>query len=298
MKSGIIPLLLSASVLALFTGCLPQKKSDKLTVAAGLPPVAGIVSAIGGDRVNVISILPQGRTPHDFAPRTATIKEVSGAAVLFSTGMPFENKVADFVKKQNRKVCDVSAGIERIAFHDGGNHDHHHHDGCTHDDHDPHVWLSPKNAEIIAGNVLHELVLLDPANESYYRENYNKLCSKLTELDKETSRKLAPYKGRTFFVYHPAFGYFAHAYGLKQRAIELNGREATPAQLAQITKEAQAENISTIFVQEQFNPGSAQALARQINGVAVPLDPLAQDVCENFKKIAESLETGFNTGKK
>ena len=298
MKSGLYSLLLSALCILLCSGCPEQQKSDKLTVAAGLPPVAGIVSAIGGDKVNVISVLPQGRTPHDFTPRTATIKEVSGASVLFSTGMPFENKIAEFVKKQNHRVCDVSAGIDRIAFHDGSLHDHHHHDGCSSDDHDPHIWLSPANARKIAENVCNELISLDPANESYYRENCKKLCDKLTELDKKNAVKLAPHKGKTFFVYHPAFGYFANAYGLKQRAIELNGREATPAQLAKITQEAKECGISTVFVQEQFNPGSAEALARQIKGNVVALDPLAEDICGNLEKITDALEAGFNTGKK
>ena len=140
--------------------------------------------------------------------------------------------------------------------------------------------------------------MIDPVNAVSYRKNLKDFSIKLKKIDQEISAKLTPYKGRTFFVYHPAFGYFANAYGLKQRAIELNGREASPAQLAQITKEAKAGNISTIFIQEQFNPGSAKALARQIGGVAAPLDPLAADICENFIKIARSLESGFNAEKK
>ena len=85
---------------------------------------------------------------------------------------------------------------------------------------------------------------------------------------------------------------------MKQRAIELNGREATAVQLATITREAKKAGVSVIFVQEQFNPGSAQALARQIGGDVAPLDPLATDLISNFKKIADSLERGFESQKK
>ena len=285
-------------ILMLLAGCPSQEKSSKLTVAAGLPPVAGIASAIGKDRVTVVSMLPEGRTPHDFAPRSSTMSDAAKASILLSTGMPFENKIANFMKQQNRKICDVSKDIRRIAFHDGGNHDHHHHEGCSHDDHDPHVWLSPANATIIADNILAEFVAADPENQAFYRENHRLLKEELAMIDREISAKLAPFKGRKFFVYHPAFGYFADAYGLTQRAIELNGREATPVQLAKITKEAKDNNISTIFIQEQFNPGSAKALARQISGNAVPLDPLAADICANLKKMAQALEAGFKTEKK
>ncbi len=295
MRINFVLIFLS---LLFFTGCPAAKQDSRLTAAAGLPPVATLAKAIGKDKINVIQMLPQGRTPHDFAPRSATMREAAKASVLFSTQMPFENKIASFMLQQKRKISDVSKGIKRIAFNDGGNHEHHHHDGCSHDDHDPHVWLSPANAVIIAQNILNELIFIDPANKDFYQQNFEKLRDQLITLDKEISEKLAPYKGRKFFVYHPAFGYFADAYGLKQRAIELNGREATPVQLAQITREAKAENISTIFVQEQFNPGSAQALARQIGGCAAPLDPLAADICGNFKKIAQSLEAGFNAEKK
>lgn len=295
MKIRFVWIFLSFLILS---GCPAPDKNKKVTVAAGLPPIAKIAAEIGGKNIDIIQMLPQGRTPHDFVPRTSTMSDAAKAKILLSTGMPFENKIADFMRQQKRKVCDVSAGIKRIAFNDGGNHNHKHHDGCSHDDHDPHVWLSPANALIIAENICNEFVLLDPVNAVSYRKNLEIFSKKLKEIDRETAEKLAPYKGRTFFVYHPAFGYFANAYGLKQRAIELNGREASPAQLAQITKEAKAGNISTIFIQEQFNPGSAKALARQIGGVAAPLDPLAADICENFIKIARSLESGFNAEKK
>lgn len=285
-------------LLILISGCSQENNNGKIKIAAGIPPVAGLASAIGGERIEVISILPHGRTPHDFAPNTTTVRQAANSALFLSTGMPFENKVADFLAGQKKQVSNVSRGISRIEFHDGGDHDHHHHDGCTHDDHDPHVWLSPLNAIRIAENICDDLCRIDPAGEMYYRENLDSIKSELLELHKHIASELAPFKGKTFFVYHPAFGYFADAYGLKQRAIELNGREARADQLAQITKEAKNAGVKIIFVQEQFNPGSAQALARQIGGTVEPLDPLAEDLTGNFKKTASALIKGFNAEKK
>lgn len=296
MRSATLFCLAAFAILLGFTGCSRQEDNGKLRVAAGLPPIAGLTAAIGGDRVDVISVLPQGKTPHDFTPGTGTIRQTSGAKVFFTTGMPFENKISDFM--QNRaEVCDVTTGIERIAFHDGGDHDHRHHDGCTKDDHDPHVWLAPANAIAIAENILQTLCKTDPQGAEYYRQNFEILRTKLQKLDQKISVQLAPYAGRTFFVYHPAFGYFAHAYKLNQRAIELNGREATTTQLVQIRREAEAAGVKTVFIQEQFNPGSAEALARNIGGKAVALDPLAQDLSGNLEKIADAIAAGFSEKK-
>ncbi|MBE6389546.1 MAG: ABC transporter substrate-binding protein [Lentisphaerae bacterium] len=283
-------------MLAFAAGCSKQKSDNRLKVACGIPPVSGIVEFIGGDRVNTICVLPQGRTPHDFTPRNDTIRETSGAAIFFTTGMPFENKIAGFLKNR-AAVCDVSRDINRIAFHDGGDHDHRHHDGCTHDDHDPHVWLSPENAIIIAGNIKKDLTEHDPEGKEYYQKNFDLFKEKMILLNRDISQKLSPFAGQTFFVYHPAFGYFAHAYKLKQRAIELNGREASPAQLAAIIREAKLAGVSTVFVQEQFNPRSAEALARQINGRVASLDPLAKDLPGNLRKTADAIYDGFTSKK-
>ncbi|MBE6375259.1 MAG: hypothetical protein E7050_02230 [Lentisphaerae bacterium] len=293
----IIAFLFSAILLVL-CGCGKNNNSSgKTKVVAGLPPIAGLAEIIAGDRAEVITILPQGRTPHDFAPRTDTIRQTSGASAFFTTKMPFENKVASFMSGK-ADICDVSSGIERIAFHDGGDHQHQHHDGCSHDDHDPHIWLSCRNAIIIADNIRAELTKIDPEGEKIYQQNFEVLKKRLQDLDAKITKQLAPFKKRTFFVYHPAFGYFAHDYQLNQRAIELNGREATPVQLANIIKEAKENGASTIFVQEQFNPRSAQSIAKEINGTAAALDPLAHDLIANLEKIAASLADGFNRERK
>ena len=278
-----------------------------MKVAVGLPPAAALAELIAGKRMEIICMLPPGRTPHDFAPRTDTVRKSAGAALFLSTGMPFENKIAEFMKGK-AAVCDISRRIKRIEFSDGDVHHHHHDDGDHDEDHDhhghhhegsdPHIWLSPKNAVIMAENICADLTAADPAGAEYYRKNLETLRERLLDIDRRIAGMLAPYKGRVFFVYHPAFGYFAEAYGLRQRAIELNGREATPVQLAQVIKDAKTENVSTIFVQEQFNPGSAKALAGEIGGSVAPLDPLAKNLPENLEKIATALLDGFRKEKK
>ncbi len=105
--------------------------------------------------------------------------------------------------------------------------------------------------------------------------------------------ELLPYKGKTFYVFHPAFGYFAAAFGLKQRAVEAGGRSPSPRQLAALIEQARKEKVRIIFVQPQFDQKGAEAIARAIDGTVINLDPLAYDVLGNFSRIAESLDRSF-----
>ncbi|MBR2345578.1 MAG: zinc ABC transporter substrate-binding protein [Lentisphaeria bacterium] len=293
----ILTALLCAAFL--LSGCSGREKNTghKLAVVCGVPPVAFIAARIGGDRIDVSSCLPPGRTPHDFSPRAATVKKVSQAALFLSTMQTFEQKIADALPEKVQ-ICDITKGIRRIHFNDGsGEHRHCNDHSCAnHEDGDPHVWLSAKNAEIIAENITAELCKIDPDGEKFYRKNCSELTGELQKLDQDISIQLRPFAGRTFFIYHPAFGYFARDYQLKQRAVELNGRETGAAGIADIIKEAKAAGATTIFVQKQFNPRTAQALAKHIGGSVTFLDPLAYDLTGNLRRCADAI-SGDLSGK-
>ena len=258
--------------------------AEKLPVCAGLPPVAHIVRVVGGSRVTVSTMLPEGRSPHDYAPGTRELRLAMGAKIFFSTNMLYEQRITRALKNRV-PVVNISAGIKRIPLAQDGHesHDHHHcgldHHSCGGDagSGDPHVWLSPLNCAIMARCAAEELAKVMPA---YNHESMLKT--------------LAPYKGRSFFVYHPAFGYIASLYGLRQKAIELGGREATPTRMAAVIREARQQQVKTVFVQKQFNPASAKALANAIKGEVVELDPLAADAEKNFRLICDALIKGFS----
>ena len=106
---------------------------------------------------------------------------------------------------------------------------------------------------------------------------------------KEISEKLSPLKGETMLVFHPAFGYIAERFGLVQRSVEVDGKEPAPRQLASLIKKCKKENIHVIFVQKQFPVAAAKTVASSINGSVVLIDPLAENMFENLKNIADSL---------
>lgn len=97
------------------------------------------------------------------------------------------------------------------------------------------------------------LAAVDPEHASVYRANLKKVSAVLEQLQKDNQQLLAPYRGSTFFVFHPAFGYFAHAYGLHQEAVEVAGKSPTPKQLRALIQKARADKVKVIFVQPQFD---------------------------------------------
>ena len=115
----------------------------------------------------------------------------------------------------------------------------------------------------------------------------------MSAISAEMKRKLSPFAGREFIVYHPAFGYFADAANLRQYPLEINGREMTARQLATVIGKAKKDDVKVIFVQKQFNPRLADELARKIGGRAVPMDPLAFDLVKNFEDRISVITSGF-----
>jgi len=119
--------------------------------------------------------------------------------------------------------------------------------------------------------------------------NKNEYLKKLDDLDLELKNSFSKIQNKKILVFHPAFGYLARDYNFKQIAIEIDGKEPSAENLANIIDTAKKENIKTIFVQKQFSVKSAEAIAKQIGGVVIPLNPLAEDYVENLRKIGEEM---------
>lgn len=292
--------VIAAAMLLLCIGCGQTEKSasDEKTAVCGLPPVAFIAEQIGGGKFKISSMLPEGRSPHDYSPRPADVRNAGRAKFFFTTGMNFENNAVKSLP-DTVKIVDVSANIKRRPFDDGhgscdGHGEDHHHHG--EESLDPHVWLSPVNAVIIGEAICSAMSEADPENRDFYHANSEKLKQQFNAADADMKKRLAPYAGREFLVYHPAFGYFADAVKLLQCPLEINGREMTAVQLANVISKAEKENIKVVFVQKQFNPRLAGELARRIGGKALPLDPLAYDLPGNFKAMTDAIAQGFGGG--
>lgn len=268
-----------------------QQSTDpgKPSAFVSIPPQAGLLKAIVQNRMTVEVMVGEGQSPHSFESTAQQLARLGNADHFFSISVPFEKALLGKIKQLNPELpcVDTRNGIVLRSIshkHHGVHCDHDH--GAS----DPHVWLSPKLAAVIAFNMLYAVERSDPDNAAFYRQNYENLISKLDELDEEISNQLAPFQGSRFYVFHPSFGYFADAYGLTQIPIEIDGKSPSPQQLADLIEQAQVDGVKVIFVQKQFPLSSAKTVAKEIDGHVVQLDPLAEDVVANLRQIADSIE--------
>jgi zinc transport system substrate-binding protein len=271
--------------------------AEPIEAFAGIPPVAYLVERIGGDRVHVDVLIQPGQDPHTFEPAPKQIQALGKAKLFFKVGMPFENQLVEKIRAINPRliVVDTAAGIEKRhlstehAAGDAPNGVEHSH-GHSADGLDPHVWLSPPLVKIQAANIGLALTKIDPAGEAFFKKNLLRLHQELDALDAKIRLALKPYAGQTFYVFHPAFGYFGDCYHLKQEAIEAGGKQPSPKQLRGLIQQAKSENARIIFIQPQFDRHSAQTVADAIGGRIVTINDMEKDIHANLQDIANKIE--------
>ncbi len=297
----------------------PAQAQKGIRTVVGILPQAEIVRRVGGEHVVVSVLVDAGQDPHTYEPTPRQIMDVSAARVLFTVGLPFENRVTAKLadRESNLLIVDMTAGIERRVMLENDDHDEAHGHGHAHDhghdhahdhghDHgsdadaqagsefrDPHVWLAPSSIARMARNTAQTLSSIAPAFEAEFSRNLEAYLQEIADTDALLREQLAPLRGERFFVFHPAFGYFADAYGLTQVAVETEGKQPTPKRLSALIERARADAVRMIFVQPQFSPQSAQMIARAIGGVVVPMDPLAPDILENLKRMGTAVQTAL-----
>lgn len=280
-----------------------QISEDKFNVVTSFYPIYEFTKAIGGDDVNVINLLPTGVEPHDWTPRSQDIVNTSKAGLFLYNGAGLEAWVPNFLKgldkDSNVKAVEVSAGINLIDSeeedhaHEGEEHDDHAHesedqedDGHNHGSIDPHTWVSPKSALVMAENIKNSLVEADPDHKTGYEERYSELKQQLEDLDAKFTEQLSNVSQKEIVVSHQAFGYLARDYGLTQHSIMGLSPDAEPTgqdivKLANLVKE---EGIRYIFFEELVSDKLAKTLASEAGVETMVLNPvegLTQEQLEN-----------------
>lgn len=291
MKPVILFILLSL----FFINCGstgPGVDSKKFEIAVSILPQKYFVERIAGEDANsdfgIHVMIPPGHSPATYAPTPQQMKVLGHCKLYFRIGhIPFERVWMKNIAANNpqMKIIDTSLGVDLIEAGEDEHdlHHDHHHAGI-----DPHIWLSPRAVKIQAKHILDALIEIDRQNQESYKENYRLFLGDIDRLDREIRSLLEKSRGRKFMVFHPAWSYLARDYGWEQLAIELEGKAPNPAGLKRIIEIARRENIRIIFVQQQFDTHSARAVADEIGGRVVILDPLAPDWLDNMKKIAQA----------
>ncbi len=287
MKRKMLSFLAALILLILTTGPshAAQAGGGKIKAFVSIVPQKYFVDRAGGDYVDAGVLVEEGQSPETYEPTPAKMSQLARSRVFFTIGAPFERvlvpKVAGVLPKLS--IIDTSKGVSVLSFAPGSG------EQGT----DPHIWLDPKRAKIIAGNISEALIKIDPAHGGYYKKSSAAFLKDLDKLDVEIAGMLAPFKGRKVFVFHPAFGYFCESYGLTQVAFEIEGKEPSARQMARLIESMRKENVRTIFVQPQFSQKAAREIARTIGGKVVPIDPLPKDYLTDMRKLALTIKSSL-----
>lgn len=281
-NSFLITILLLLGLMMLTTGgCNSTREvnsnSGQIKVAVTILPQAELVNKIGGERVAVSVLVPPGIDPHTYELSPGQLKDLSETALYIRVGhIDFEKNWMDRIAGTNKEmlVIDSSQSIEIING-------------------DPHIWLSPRLAKIQAENIARALQDIDPENREDYAQRLQSVQKELDQLDSDIAATLSPVSGSKFLVFHPSWGYFARDYGLEEIAIEKDGKEPTAKELAELLSWAKNEDIKVIFASPQHSTREAEAVARELDGKVVIIDPLAGDYFVNLKQVADTMATAL-----
>lgn len=280
---------------------------DAIPVAVSVPPQAYLVERIGGPRVRVEVMIPPGASEATYSPTPRQMIALSRARLYVEVGHPaflFEpQSITPFLAAHKAiRVVDMSQGMDLILTGDaeggeggpaprgffGGGGEEREEKGEPHAAGDPHVWVAPATVVVAARNIERALEELDPPHAALYRKNLGRLLADIDTLDREIQAELAGASGRSFMVYHPAWGYFARQYGLRQIAVEAGGREPSARQLIALVDEARREGVRAIFVQRGFARKSAEVIAGEIGGRVIEVDPMDRDWLAGLRKAARA----------
>lgn len=288
---------------ALFAGPIASASAapnPRLRIAVSILPQVEFVERIGGDRVEVEALVLPGQSPATYVPTSRQMVRLSRAQVYFRIGVPFEEALLPRIEAvcPNLKVVDtrqgirlrkmgVDAGAEKGVLHEEG-------DDHRHGDLDPHCWLDPRLVIVQCRIICDELIRLDPEGAAAYRQALEAYSADLKRLHERLTNTLKPLKGQTLLVFHPAFGYFADAYGLTQVAVEAGGKKPGPRRLAETIATVRQHGVKAVFVQAQFDQSSARAIAGAIGGKVVGLDPLARDYIRNMEAMANKIRSALS----
>jgi len=281
--------ILILSVAALSMSCRPKDKNQtgesesKQVIFASVPPQAFLVNAIAGPEYDVRSLIEPGQDPHHWLPSPKQSFALSKATAWFPSGLPFEYNIL-------RKIQNQKTAVQIFSTPDS----HAPHQNKHHHESDPHTWLAPPLLIEQITFIADSLGQLNPDKASLYKDRAKTLKTKLTVLHDELTEQLAPYKGRSFLIFHDALSHFAHSYGLTQNVIQSGDAPPDPKRLRNIIKQAQENLTKTVYIQPQFDDQSARMIADAIGGRVVIINPLAEDVFTNMKQIADTLTHTFS----
>lgn len=279
---------IAAGLLALVTGGIffyssshQEQTDEKLNVVVTNSILKDITENIAGDEINLHSIVPVGRDPHEYDPLPEDIQKATDADVLFYNGLNLETggnawftKLMNNANKvDNQDYFAVSDGVEILYL-----------EGEEAGKEDPHAWLNLENGMIYAQNIAQQLIAKDPDHAQIYQENLEEYLDLLNELDQEAKEKFAsiPEAQKLIVTSEGSFKYFSKAYDIPSAYIwEINTEEeGTPLQIRLLVDQLKASEVKALFVESSINPRPMQSVARD-SGIPIYAEIFTDSVAES-----------------
>ena len=256
---------LAATALAALFVAPGARAQDRLNVIASFSILGDFVKNVGGDRVEVGTLVGPNGNAHVYAPSPGDAKKVADAKLVFVNGLGFEGWLERLVKASGTKAPIVVAtkGIKPLERAGEHGHDHDHDHGRA----DPHAWQSVANAKIYVTNIRDALIAADPAGKDAYSANAAAYLAKLDALERDVREVVAkiPADRRRVITSHSAFGYFQDAYGVSFTAPQgvSTEAEASAKDVAAIIAQIKKQKVAAVFLENVTDPRLVEQIARE-----------------------------------
>lgn len=271
-RSGRIWVGIIGAALGVLGCSRPPETSSLPLVLVTIQPLAYFVRGVAGERVRVETLLPPGANPHSYEPGISQLRSLDEATLLVTVGhagLTFEQAILDRLPQSGSLTV-----LDGFANADSGS--------------DPHLWLSPPHTRVLVRALAQALGEILPDESESFAHRADSLEAKIDVLDNEL-RLILGKQDQSFYVFHDSWGTFAHTYGLRQIAIEQEGHEPGPEQIASVIHAARNDSVRTIFAEPHSSRQSAELVASEIGAEVVLLDPMASDWSDNLIKVATAI---------
>jgi len=263
---------------------------SKINVYVTFNAMKEFAEAVGGDKVKIYTIIPDGTEPHDFEPKAQDLSGLGNAKVFIYSGLGMEPWADKAVAAANNKELisvNASNGCEPIV-------NKNEEEIKEHGQYDPHIWLSLKGAEIEVKNIENAFVKADPVNKSYYEERSRIYISKLEDLFSLYEGKFKPVPKKSIVTGHAAFAYLCRDFGLKQNSVEDVFAEGEPSaqQLVKLVNYCRENKVTTIFAEQMASPAISKTLANEVGAKVNTIYTIENG--EDSKTYLQRMEENLN----
>ncbi len=287
MKITRFAILLIISVL--LTSCAGELTDTRPRIAVSIEPLRYFTEQIAGDHYKVTTLMPTGGSPETYEPTPHQIVELSQSQLYFSVG------TLGFEQTQLEKMAETAPELKIISLMKGVNLLAAQHSENSSNSADPHVWMSTNNARILASNICNALCEADSANAEIYKDNLKRFDARVDSIDAAIRTELKDVSHRSFLIYHPALGYFARDYGLRQLAVEQDGKEPSAARMQQLIRTCKNENVRVVFIEKEYSGKSARRIAEHLGAKVSIINPLGYDWPTELSIISKALKNEGTT---